>query len=77
MMDEEKFSKLSPHKGGKVKSYTMSYKRDVVKSAQEHSITLVASRVDRKRIREWIRSIDKNTARASTKKGLMEVDGNQ
>ena len=48
----------------------MSYNNDFVKFAQEHSTNLAASRsgVDRKRIREWIRSIDEITARAPTKK---------
>ena len=48
----------------------MSYKRDVLKFAQEHAINLAALRfgVDRKRIREMIRSIDEITASAPTKK---------
>ena len=41
-MDEVNFSKRSSHIGGEVKLYTMSYKRDVVKFAQEHSINLAA-----------------------------------
>ena len=68
-MNEENFSKLSSYKEEKVK-YIMSYNNDFVKFAQEHSTNLAASRfgVDRKRIREWIRSIDEITARAPTKK---------
>ena len=71
-MNEENFSKLSSYKEEKVKSYTMSYNRDVVKFAQQHSTNLAASRfgVDRKRIREWIRSIDEIAARAPTKKKI-------
>ena len=71
-MDEETFSKLFSYKGEKVKSYKMSYKRDVVKFAQKHSINLAAPRfgVTRKRMREWIRSCDEITARAPTKKIL-------
>ena len=72
MTDEESFSKLLSHKGGKVKSYIISCKRDVVKFAQERSINLATSRsrVDGGRIREWIRSINKIRARALTKKRL-------
>ena len=72
MTDEESFSRLLSHKGGKVKSYIISCKRDVVKFAQERSINLATSRsrVDGGRIREWIRSINKITARALTKKRL-------
>lgn len=53
-------------KGGKVKSYAMSQKRDVVKFTQEYSINLAASRfiVDRKRIAEWIRSIEALTSQS-------------
>ena len=69
-MDEVNFSKRSSHIGGEVKLYTMSYKRDVVKFAQEHSINLAASRfgVDRKRIREWVRGIDEVSSTTPTKK---------
>lgn len=70
VMGEEKFSKLSSHKGGELKLHAMSYKRDAVKFAQGHPTNLTASRFgeDKKIITEWIRSIDEITARAQTKK---------
>ena len=61
----------------KLKSYTMSYKRDVAKFAQERSIKLATSRIGLDTRREWIRSTREITARAPTKKSLMEADQNQ
>ena len=69
-MDKESFPKLSSQKGGKLKSYTMSYKRDVAKFAQERSIKLATSRIGLDTRREWIRSTHEITARAPTKKRL-------
>ena len=55
----------------------MSYKRDVAKFAQERSIKLATSRIGLDTRREWIRSTHEITARAPTKKSLMEADQNQ
>ena len=45
------FQKLSPQEGGKVKSFTMSYKRDVAKLALQ-KFSCLESGVNRKKIRD-------------------------
>ena len=45
------FQKLSPQEGGKAKSFTMSYKRDVAKLAL-HKFSCLEFGVNRKKIRD-------------------------
>lgn len=60
------------HKGSKVRSYTMSFKQTVAKFAKDNSINSASLKfkVDRKRIREWMKNIDKISTKKSTRKRL-------
>ena len=46
---------LSSHKGGKIKTYGLTFKLEAVRMAEDSGIRSTAERlgVDRKRIREW------------------------
>lgn len=70
IMDAER--RLTSHKGSKIKSYTMSFKLTVAKFAKENSIHSASSKfnLDRKRVREWVKSINELSAKKSTRRRL-------
>ena len=74
-MDNEReceITDLTSHKSTKNRSYTMEFKREAVKYAQDHSNRATAEkyRVDRQTIREWKRNIDAINSSKGYKKRL-------
>ena len=70
-MDESKDNSTS-HKGLKNKSYTMSFKQQVAKYAEENSINSahIKYKVDRKRVREWLSNLGKLSAKNAARRRL-------
>ena len=54
--ESEHLNQVISHKGEKRRSYSMEFKRDVVKYAKQNSNNGAAKKfkVDRKRVREWV-----------------------
>ena len=59
--ESEHLNQVISHKGEKRRSYSMEFKRDVVKYAKQNSNNGAAKKfkVDRKRVREWVQNEDK------------------
>ena len=71
---EDDNNQATSHKGEKRNSYTMEFKKKVLKFAQENSIRKAAAKfnIDRKRIREWNLNKDKIVV---TKPKRQRLDG--
>ena len=73
-MEDDCLRQETFHKGETRKSYTIEFKRSVIKFAQDNSNGTAAEKykVDRKRVREWIRNKEKIF---DTKSNRMRIDG--
>ena len=69
---ECEITELTSHKGKKVRSYRMEFKREAVKYTQDHSNCATAEKykIDRQTIREWKTKIDAINSSKGSKKRL-------
>ena len=76
MKDDVNENQAISHKGERRQKYSMEFKNDTIKYAQENSVHSAAKKfkVDRKRVREWVQKEEKVT---SMKEKRFRVDGGQ